>query len=50
MSKEPDGPMSFLTNPTGLSTYRVALVSICIVSLMIWTETVAVLGDLAPLN
>ena len=44
MSEEPDGPMNFLTNPTGLTTYRVFLVSICVVSLTIWIETIAVLG------
>lgn len=36
--------MNFLTNWAGLTAYRVLLVSICIVSLMIWTETIQILG------
>ena len=44
MSEEPDRPMKFLPILTGLTVYRVFLVSVCIVSLMIWTLTVKIVG------
>ena len=36
--------MNFLTNPTVLTTYRVILISICIVSLLVWTVTIKIVG------
>ena len=36
--------MNFLRTSTGLTTYRVFLVSICVVSLMIWAEAIKILG------
>ncbi len=44
MSEEPDRPMRFLSTLTGLTVYRAFLVSICIVSLLIWTVAVKIFG------
>ncbi|TWB19535.1 hypothetical protein FBZ99_101308 [Rhizobium sp. ERR 1071] len=44
MSEEPDRPTKFLPTSTGLAVYRVFLVSICVVSLAIWTVTIKIFG------
>ncbi len=44
MSEEPDRPMKYLPFLTGLTVYRVFLVSACIASLLIWTVTIKILG------
>ncbi len=44
MREEPDRPKNFLPTPTGLTVYRIFLVSICIVALLVWAVTIKILG------
>ena len=44
MREDPDRPKNFLPTLTGLTVYRIFLVSICIVALLVWTVTIQILG------
>lgn len=44
MSEEPDRPMNFAGTSTKLLIYRVSLVALCVLALMIWIETIEILG------